>query len=407
MGESDFFSKDLTAKERQLYDRQFRLKGWNQRILKNSRVLIVGVGGLGCEISKNLAMLGVGHIDLVDLDVIEHSNLNRQILFMNADIAKPKAIAAVEMLKKVNPNIILKGYHTSLEKLPPVIFKKADVIVGGLDSKNARINLNLQAVRFKKPLVDGGVNGYHGHIYTIFPYENACYDCHPTSSTESDEMAACTVVGIPRKRIHCLFKATMAFEEKFSTVPIPGNIDDINFLISFANNLVDKFDFNPQFTVKEVINIIDHHEPGIITINAVIASIQSQEILKILNYQKGNSALGIPTKEYIIYNGMTQKFYYLTKPRNPECLQCGKNVIREELYIRKDQKLQCIIDALKMKGYKLDEEMEPILTVPEFDSLRELDLEKTAIANKIRSLSFISLSGFQEGEIFVTIRLFK
>ena len=116
MGESDFFSKDLTAKERQLYDRQFRLKGWNQRILKNSRVLIVGVGGLGCEIAKNLAMLGVGHIDLVDLDIIEHSNLNRQILFMNADIAKPKAIAAVEMLQLVNPNIILKGYHTSLEK---------------------------------------------------------------------------------------------------------------------------------------------------------------------------------------------------------------------------------------------------------------------------------------------------
>ena len=407
MGESDFFSKDLTAKERQLYDRQFRLKGWNQRILKNSRVLIVGVGGLGCEIAKNLAMLGVGHIDLVDLDIIEHSNLNRQILFMNADIAKPKAIAAVEMLQKVNPNITLKGYHTSLEKLPPVIFKKADVIVGGLDSKNARINLNLQAVRFKKPLVDGGVNGYHGHIYTIFPYENACYDCHPTSSTESDEMAACTVVGIPRKRIHCLFKATMAFEEGKSAPPNPGDIDDINFLISFANNLVDKFNFNPPFTVKEVINIIDHHEPGIITINAVIASIQSQEILKILNYQKGNSALGIPSKEYIIYNGMTQKFYYLTKPRNPECLQCGKNVIREELYLRKDQKLQCIIDALKMKGYKLDEEMEPILMVPEFDSLRELDLEKTAKENKIRSLSFISLSGFQEGEIFVTIRLFK
>ena len=407
MGESDFFSKDLSAKERQLYDRQFRLKGWNQRILKNSRVLIVGIGGLGCEIAKNLAMLGVGHIDLVDLDIIEHSNLNRQILFMNADIAKPKAIAAVEMLQKVNPNIVLKGYHTSLENLPPVLYKKADVIVGGLDSKNARTNLNLQAVRFKKPLVDGGVNGYHGHIYTIFPYENACYECHPTSSTESDEMAACTVVGVPRKRVHCLFKATMAFEEKFSTDPNPVDINDVNFLKSFANNLVDKFNFKPQFTVKEIINIIDHHEPGIITINAVIASIQSQEILKILNYLKGNSALGIPSKEYIIYNGMTEKFYYLTKPRNPECLQCGDNVIREELYIRKDQKLQCIIDALKMKGYKQDEEMEPILTVPEFDSLRELDLEKNAKENKIRSLSLISLSGFQEGEIFVTIRLFK
>lgn len=405
--ESNFFSKDLTESERQLYDRQFRLKGWDQRILKNARVLIAGVGGLGCEIAKNLTMLGVGHIDLVDLDVIEHSNLNRQMLFINADIAKPKAIAAAEMLQKINPNITLKGYHTSLENLPPILFKKADVIVGGLDSMNARVNLNLQAIRFNKPLVDGGVNGYHGHIYTIFPFENACYECHPTSSTESDEMAACTVVGIPRKRVHCLFKATMAYEEKFAKDPDPQNYEDIKFLKSFANKLVDKYGFKPDFTVKEVINIIDHHEPGIITINAVIASIQSQEILKILNYLKGNTALGIPSKEYIIYNGMTERFYHLEKPRNPECFQCGKNVLREEFYLRKDQNLECIINALKMKGYHLDEEMEPILTVPDFDSLRELDLEKNAKENKIRSLSLITLSGFQEGEIYVTIRLFK
>ena len=80
--ESDFFAKGMSAKERDLYDRQFRLEGWSQKLIKNSRVLIVGVGGLGCEIAKNLAMLGVGHLDLVDLDIIEHSNFNRQILLL-------------------------------------------------------------------------------------------------------------------------------------------------------------------------------------------------------------------------------------------------------------------------------------------------------------------------------------
>ncbi|MFW9784329.1 MAG: ThiF family adenylyltransferase, partial [Candidatus Heimdallarchaeota archaeon] len=116
---SEFFDKNLSAEERGLYDRQFRLEGWSQKLVKNSRILIAGVGGLGCEIAKNLAMLGVGHLDLVDLDIIEHSNLNRQILFTGVKIGEPKAIAAAKKLTEINPNISVKGYHTSLERSDP------------------------------------------------------------------------------------------------------------------------------------------------------------------------------------------------------------------------------------------------------------------------------------------------
>ncbi|MFX1358694.1 MAG: ThiF family adenylyltransferase, partial [Promethearchaeota archaeon] len=227
---SDFFAKELSIEERNLYDRQFRLEGWSQKLVKNSRILIIGIGGLGCEIAKNLAMLGLGHLDLVDLDIIEHSNLNRQILFTGAKIGAPKAVVAAKKLSEINPNIVVKGYHTSLERLDPAIYQNADVIIGGLDSMNARLNLNTQCIRFRKPLVDGGVSGYHGHIYTIFPYENACYECNPLPEVESDEMAACTVVGIPRKRIHCVFKGDMAFREKFDRDPNPKDINDIEFI---------------------------------------------------------------------------------------------------------------------------------------------------------------------------------
>ncbi len=407
MTESDFFSKDLSEEERELYDRQFRLHGWNQGILKSSRVLIAGVGGLGCEIAKNLTMVGVGHIDLVDLDIIEHSNLNRQMLFIGSDVARPKAHAAVDMLKKINPNITIRGYHTSLEQLPPVLFKKADVIIGGLDSMQARVNLNTQAIRFNKPFIDGGVNGYHGHVYTIFPKDNACFECYPVSSTESDEMAACTVVGVPRKRIHCLFKAMMKFEEVNSNPPNAHNLKEVKFLQKHANELAEKYDFKPLFYEKEIIQVIDHHEPGLITINAVIASIQSHETVKILNYLKGNKQLGTPTKKYIIYNGMTTRFYHLDKPRNTNCTQCGNSVIREEFHLRKNQSLQTIIDGLKMKGYQLDPDMEPILTVPDFNTIRELDLEKNVIENKLHSLSLVTVSGYEEGNIYVTVRIFK
>lgn len=407
MSKSDFFSNDLSAEERELYDRQFRLKGWNQGILKNSRVLLVGVGGLGCEIAKNLAMVGVGHIDLVDLDIIEHSNLNRQMLFIGAEVARPKALAAVDMLKKINPNIITRGYYSSLEQLPPILFKKADVIIGGLDSMGARMNLNAQAIRFNKPLIDGGVNGYHGHIYTIFPKVNACFECYPVSTTESDEMAACTVVGIPRKRIHCLFKAMMKFEDLNSNLPDPKNLNEVKFLQDHANELVEKYGFEPSFGEKEIIQIIDHHDPGIITINAVIASIQSHEVIKILNFLAGNEGLGIPTKQYIIYNGMTTRFYHLDKPRNTKCTQCGSAVLHEEFYLRKDQPLQTIVDGLKMKGFEVDPDMEPTLTFPDYNSIRELDLEKTIVENNLHPLSLLTVSGFEKGDIFVTVRVFK
>ncbi|MHA1452713.1 MAG: hypothetical protein ACTSRD_07630, partial [Promethearchaeota archaeon] len=96
----------------------------------------------------------------------------------------------------------------------------------------------------------------------------------------------------------------------------------------------------------------------------------------------------------------------LDKTRNEKCTQCGDDVLREEIYLRKEQPLQTIIEALKKK-YTLDPDMEPILTVPDFNTIRELDLEKTVTENKIFSLSLLALSGFEEGDIYVTIRVFK
>ena len=142
-------------------------------------------------------------------------------------MGKSKAKVAARRLKDINPNITIKGYHTTLERLDPAIYKAADVIIGGLDSMNARLNLNAQAVRFNKPLVDGGVSGYHGHVYTIFPYDNACYECNPLPVGESEEMAACTVVGIPRKRVHCIFKGNMAFHDKYDRDPNPKKVDEM------------------------------------------------------------------------------------------------------------------------------------------------------------------------------------
>ena len=402
---SEFFGKELTVEERNLYDRQFRLEGWSQKLVKDSRVLIAGVGGLGCEIAKNLAMLGIGHIDLVDLDIIEHSNLNRQILFTGAKIGESKAVIAAKKLREINPNIIVKGYHSSLERLNPSIYKAADVVIGGLDSMNARLNLNAQCIRFKKPFVDGGVSGYHGHVYTIFPYQNACYECNPLPVGEDDEMAACTVVGIPRKRIHCVFKGDMAFKEKFDRDPNPKDLNDIKFIQKVANDLVSKHNFLPEYTADDIVKIIDRHDPGIITINAVISALQSHEATKILHWRKGHNGLGEPIQSYIIFNAITMKFYHIEKQRNPECSQCGKQVRRVSINLRSQSPCGKIIEILEKNGFKLDPDSEPILTLLDFNDIKIVDLEQNPDENNLRNYELITAAGFKDGEIFRTLKL--
>ena len=402
---NDFFSKDLTAKERNLYDRQFRLEGWSQNLVKNSRILIAGVGGLGCEIAKNLAMLGVGHLDLVDLDIIEYSNLNRQILFVGAKMGEPKAIAAAKKLAEINPNITIKGYHTSLERLDPAIYQAADVVIGGLDSMNARLNLNAQCLRFKKPLVDGGVSGYHGHVYTIFPYQNACYECNPLPVPESDDMAACTVVGIPRKRIHCVFKGNMAFQEKYDRDPNPKDINEIKFIQEIANKLVKKHNFLPEYTKDDIVKIIDRHDPGIITVNAIISALQSHEAIKILHWQRGHKGLGKPISSYLIFNAMTMMFYHIEKKKRPECSQCGKTVRRITIKLRAQSPLSNIIKLLGNNSFELDPDLEPVITLLDFNDVQIIDLEQNAGENGLRNCELLTVIGFKGGEIYVTLKI--
>ena len=107
---SNFTSKMFSDAEKRRFDRQLRLPGWKQETLKNSTVLIVGVGGLGVEVAKNLAMVGVGRLILVDLDTIEYSNLNRQVLFIGAPEGTSKAKYAAKRLQEMNPFIKVEAY---------------------------------------------------------------------------------------------------------------------------------------------------------------------------------------------------------------------------------------------------------------------------------------------------------
>jgi len=156
-------------KKSRMYARQQLIEGWDQEIVNEGSVMIVGVGALGCEIAKDFALMGIGKIVLVDLDTIETSNLSRQMLFKPGDEGRPKAEVAAERLKDMNPFLKVDFYFEKLQKLPMSVYEECDVIIAALDNFNARLDLNKICLRLKKPMVEGGTVGFEGHVQVVIP----------------------------------------------------------------------------------------------------------------------------------------------------------------------------------------------------------------------------------------------
>ena len=201
------------------YARHLSLEGWNQDIISSSHVIIVGIGALGCEIAKNLALVGLGKLTLIDMDTIETSNLSRQMLFTDADKGRLKAKVAQEKLGVLNPDIDIIAHTRKFQELPMGVFEGADVIAGGLDSFNARFALNRLAFDLSIPYVDGAATGFKGNILVIIPEgcgiageETPCLRCFfPIPPADEKVWVACSIPGQPRSREQCILKAEDEF----------------------------------------------------------------------------------------------------------------------------------------------------------------------------------------------------
>lgn len=160
----------------EMYSCQVRLFGRaGQSRLQRARVAIVGVGGLGTVVASYLVRAGIGSLDLIDRDVVEKSNLNRQLLFEEADVNRPKALAATEKLGRMNSSVSIKPV---VGEFPCCRMMDApDVIVDCSDNLECRLAVNYFAVQNKIPLVYGAAAGWTGAISTIIPYRTACLNC--------------------------------------------------------------------------------------------------------------------------------------------------------------------------------------------------------------------------------------
>ena len=158
---------------------RFRLiSWWDQERLATARALVLGAGALGNEILKNLALLGVGRVFVADRDRVENSNLSRSILFRESDCGQPKASVAAARAAKIYPKIKVQPFLGNIVyDLGAGVYRWADVILGGLDNREARVAINQAAARAGKVWIDGAIERLDGVARVFDPATGPCYEC--------------------------------------------------------------------------------------------------------------------------------------------------------------------------------------------------------------------------------------
>ena len=192
-------ARDLSAAELEFYSRQIVLPGigyTGQLKLRNSRVCVVGLGGLGSPAALQLAAMGVGFIRLVDRDVVELSNLQRQHLYSVNFVGYPKVEVAAKRLRELNPNIEIEPLPLALNvNNAEEIIRDMDVVVDGLDLMTPRYALNRACLKLGVPYIFGAAITTCGSASTIIPGKTACLECFQ-GNLEDNMLPKCAIVGV-------------------------------------------------------------------------------------------------------------------------------------------------------------------------------------------------------------------
>jgi adenylyltransferase/sulfurtransferase len=191
--------KDLSERELDFYSRQIVLTeiGYNGQLkLRNARVCLVGLGGLGSPAALQLVAMGVGYLRLVDRDVVELSNLQRQHLYGVNFVGYPKVEVAAKRLRELNPNIEIEPLPLSLNaNNAEDVVKDMDVVIDGLDRMSPRYAVNKACLKLEVPYVFGAAIMTYGSVSTIIPNKTPCLECFQ-GNLEDDSMPTCAVVGV-------------------------------------------------------------------------------------------------------------------------------------------------------------------------------------------------------------------
>jgi molybdopterin-synthase adenylyltransferase len=243
------------------FDRQRLIAWWDQPRLASARVIVIGAGALGNEVLKNLALLGVGHVVVVDMDRIERSNLSRSVLFRSEDRGEPKAIVAAHRLRELHPEIEVTPLVGEVSRVLGMgWYFDADLAIGCLDNREARMWVNRCCWRAGKPWIDGGIQEISGVVQVFKPHDGTCYEC---GMKEIDYQLAGLRYSCPLLKREDLQQGRM---------------------------------------------------PTVTTIGSIIAGWQVQEAVKLLHGMDG--AVG----HAMVFHGLTNHIYKSRLPRREDCL---------------------------------------------------------------------------------------
>lgn len=191
---------DFTEEQITRYSRHILLPevgGKGQQKLAKAGVCIVGAGGLGSPVSLYLAAAGIGKIGLIDSDVVDLSNLQRQIIHYTPDVTRPKVLSAKEKIQALNPNVAVEIYEERLlSKNVLRLIQPYDVVIDGADNFPTKFLINDACFFADKPLVHGGILRFQGRVFSIIPKQSACYRCIFKNPPPPGLVASCQEAGI-------------------------------------------------------------------------------------------------------------------------------------------------------------------------------------------------------------------
>jgi molybdopterin/thiamine biosynthesis adenylyltransferase len=243
------------------YSRLRLIPWWRQERLAAARILVVGAGALGNEVLKNLALLGIGTVYVIDLDMVEPSNLSRSVLFRVEDGGHAKAEVAARRAREINPEVVLIPMRGDvITDVGLGLFADVDVVIGCLDNREARLWVNRQCWKTGTPWVDAGIQEIQGVVKVFVPPDSACYEC---AMTRRDYQ-------LLNLRYSCpLLRRDQILEGKVPTAP---------------------------------------------TIASMMAALEVQEALKLLH------GLPVAAGSAMVFNGVTNQFYTTRLPFRDDCL---------------------------------------------------------------------------------------